>query len=112
METRKTFGVVDYDSFTFTFRDDNPMKFNLKEQFKEPNPEPHFILYKNIVWRLFIFGNCDIYVPKKGRKAVCANIKESLYDYKEIENALVGQSGWDEENERFEIKRILVLQFK
>jgi hypothetical protein len=36
---------VDYDSFTFTFRDDIPMKFVTKEQYKEPNVEPHFILY-------------------------------------------------------------------
>ena len=111
-EKNQTLGVIDYNSFIFTFKDDNPMKFVPKEQYKEPNPEPHFLLYKEVDWRMFVFGNCDIYVAKKGRKSVCENNKASLYDFQGIENALSGYTGWDEDKERFNLKRVLVLQFK
>ena len=111
-ETNKVLGIIDYKSFTFTFKDNNPVKFITKEEYKELTPRPHFILYHDIDWRLFVFGNCDIYVAKKGRKALCESNNASLFDYTNFENALVGQSGWDNEKERFDIKRVVVLQFE
>ena len=109
---RKTKGICDNDSFTFTFKDqDNPMNFYVKSEYKTNN-EPHFLIYDDNDWRLFVFGNCDIYILKKGRPAACCKLSESIYNYHNEENALVGKSGWDNEKERFEIKRIIVLQFK
>ena len=110
--TNKHVGIADYDSFTFTFKDNKPMKFVPKDQYKQPNEATHFFLHEDIDWRMFFFGNLDVYVPKKGRKAACENSKGSMYDYQGIEDALCGQSGLNEEKERFPIKRVIVLQFE
>ena len=104
-------GIRDLNSFIFTFRDNTPMKFGIKEEnYKNPN-QTHFLLYDEIERRLFVFGHCDIWIPKKGRKAVCSSSSEKTYEYNGIDNVLVGQSGWDHQKDRFDIKRIVVLQY-
>ena len=100
--------VHDQQSFVFSFKNNNPMKYEMKEDMKEKSA---FFLYEKDDNRLFVFGNCDIWIPKKGRKAVCSSLYETFYDHKNIEDALVGQSGWDHQKGRFDIKRIVVLQY-
>ena len=105
-------GIRDLKSFTFTFRDNKPLKFNLKSSYNESKPNAQFFLSTDVDWRLFMFGNCDIWIPKNGLKGSCTSMNESSYDHQGIENALVGQSGWDVEKGCFDLKRIVVLQFK
>ena len=84
------------------------MKYEMKEDKKN---ESAFYLYKQDDNRLFVFGNCDIWIGKKGFKAECEQDEESYYDYQGNEKALTGRSGLKSED-KFDIKRIIVIQFK
>ena len=103
-------GVNDRNSFLFTFKNDSPKKFHVKNE-KGYLDDVHFILYQDIDWRLCIFGNCDIWIAKKGRKSVCCPTRESQYQLTE-EAELIGKSGWDELTDKFYVKRIVVFQFQ
>ena len=104
-EEGNTHGVEDSQSFLFSFKDNKSMKYEMKEHKKN---ESTFLLYDEDDDRLFIFGECDIWVGKKGRKAYCKQNEESLYDYQGNENALTGTENGD----KFDTKRIVVYQFK
>ena len=51
----------------------------------------------------------DIWVGKKGYKAFCKQDDDSYYDYHGNEKALTGITG---NQNKFEIKRIIVIQFQ
>ena len=73
--------------------------------------EPIFYLCDSDVDPLFAFGKLseyEIWIGKKNIKSYCQQSENSNYDYKGNENALTGISG--EEN-RFDIKRFIVIQF-
>ena len=101
-------GLNDTESFVFTFKDNKPMKFELKEDKKN---EPIFHLCDCIIDSLFAFGNefeYEIWIGKKNIKSYCQQNEKSIYDYKGNENALIGITG--RENQ-FDIKRIIAIQF-
>ena len=102
----------DPQSFLFSFKDNQPMKYELKEEKKN---ESTFYLHHEDDFRLFVFGTLyhyEIWMGKKGEKAFCCQHSESLYDFKGNENALTGISGIEYGENMFDIKRILVIQFK
>ena len=88
-------GVDDPQSFLFSFKDNKPIKYEMKEDKKN---ESSFYLYDEDDERLFIFGNCEIWVGKRGEKAGCKQDEQSFYDYKGNEKALCGITGFEEEN--------------
>ena len=103
-ETWKVEGLNDPESFVFTFKDNQPMKFELKEDKKN---EPIFHLCDSIVDPLFAFGY-DIWIGKKNIKSYCQQSENSNYDYKGNEKVLIGITGIEN---KFDIKRIIVIQF-
>ena len=108
IETRKWECLNDPKSFLFTFKDNIPMKFELKEDKKN---EPIFYLCDCIMDPLFAFGEeyeYEILILKKNIKSWCEQSENSLYDYKGKEKALIGISGKDN---KFDIKRFIVIQF-
>ena len=87
------------------------MKFVTKDQYADPetNLEPHFILYAEIDWRILVFGNCDIWVGKKGVGLSTLLKRETYYDYNGKKNVFMNEKGNDQD---LRLKRIVVLQFK
>ena len=61
----KLFGIVDGESFVFTFKDGVGKKYHLKEDQKIQSV---FFLYPSDDDKLFLFGNGEISVGKKGNK--------------------------------------------
>ena len=92
----------------FIFKYNKPMKFKLKEDKKN---EPIFHLCDSIIDPLFAFGNMseyEIWIGKKNIKSYCIQNENSNYDYRGNENALIGITGI---SNKFDIKRIIVIQF-
>ena len=84
------------------------MKFELKEDKKN---EPIFHLCDCIRDPLFAFGNMseyEIWIGKENIQSYCRQSQNSIYDYKGKEKALTGISGIEN---RFDIKRFIVIQF-
>ena len=106
-------GTIDLKSFVFTFKDDEPTKYNLKKDMKK---EPTFSIGLYDTETLFSFGlylNHDIWVGKKGAQAYCFQNNKSFFDYRNARNALTDISTEENgEENKFDIKRVIVLQFK
>ena len=82
---------------------------------EEKKNESIFHLCEDWHQALFAFGSTDgyeIWVGKKGQKAFCCQHSDSLYDFKGNENALTGISGREYGDNMFDIKRVVVIQFK
>ena len=105
--------TFDPKSFIFTFKDDDPMKFCLKKEFKN---KPSFYLCDNSISCLFAFGREGCYEIWIGKKEVspfcCQNEKVSYYNFKGRKNALTGISGEKTLENQFPIKRVVVIQFQ
>ena len=113
-ETKQKDGTVDPNSFVFTFKDNDPMKFELKKDVKKEST--FFICTNENIPELFAFGPCgyhDIWVGKKGVNPFCCqNPQKSYYNFRSNKNALVGISGLKYLENQFEIKRFVVIQFQ
>ena len=103
--------IVDPQSFVFTFMNDNPMKFEMKETHKNNST---FFICTNKDYPLFAFGNyrcCyEIWVGKKNIDGFCKQKNLSNYDYRNVEKAIVGCERDDDDGE-FKINRVVVIQF-
>ena len=84
------------------------MKYDLKEEKKNQSA---FYLYEEDNSRMFVFGKCDIWIGKKGQNAFCNQSEEYHFDYQGNEKALTGKTGL-QNDDVFDIKRIIVIQFK
>ena len=85
------------------------MKFELRKDRKDNHV---FLLYDKNDDRLFVVGKRDIFIYKSNWKSVCIdNIYVCKFDYKGIEKALNGRHGLKNED-KFEVKRILVIQMQ
>ena len=84
------------------------MKYELQE---EKENESTFFLYKEDDNRLFVFGNDDIWVGKKGNKAICNQDNICCYDYEGTYGALIGRIIWNK-GEEDKTERIIVIQFQ
>ena len=104
----KRIGVIDPYSFVFSFKDNTPMKYDVRDDKKN---ESTFLLYREDDIRLFVVGECDIWIGKKGMKSYSKQDEESCYDYQGNEKALTGIIG-NVDKDMFDIKRIVVFQFK
>ena len=96
--------ISDENAFVFTFKDNKPMKFNIKKDRKDRA----FKLFEKSDDRLFLIGNGDIRIYKQN---VLSSINQDIYssfDYQGIENALIGKTGYG----CFSPKRFLVIQMK
>ena len=99
-------GIVDPQSFVFSFNKGIPIRYLMKQSKKK---EPTFILYNKYDNKLCVFGECDIWIPKQGKNAACIQNEHSFYEYQGKENALVGVSGTNEKS-RFEIKHLIAFE--
>ena len=98
--------ISDSNAFLFTFKDNNPMKFNIKKD--KNNDEITFYLFlKEDDW-LFQFGYHDIYISKQNTKSSIYQDMYCSFNYEGNENALIGKTG----KYCFTPKRILVMQMK
>ena len=100
--------IIDPKSFIFTFKDNKPLKFELKEEKKN---DSIFYLCKSDEIPLFGIGKpeeYEIWIGKKNIKDFCEQTENSNYEFKGNKNALIGISG--KEN-KFDIKRFIVIQF-
>ena len=105
----KQYYSIDPKSFVFTFKDDEPMRFKMKKVCKN---EPTFLIGNQFKDYLFVFGNADILVGKKGILSYCCQSKDSYYNYGNQLHALTGISGENGDENEFFIKRVVVIQFK
>ena len=94
--------VYDPQSFVFSFKENQPMKYVLKEDKKE---QPIITLVEKC-GKYFVFGNADILIKND---SFCIQNQHSSFDYQGNEKALAGKEGW---KESISIKRIVVIQFK
>ena len=105
----QTEGIVDQKSFLFTFKDNKPVKVDLKRNMKDKTA---FYLYKENDDRLFVFGSeCDIWIGKKGFQAACNQSERSMFDFPKRKKVLTGIIG-SSQQDKFDVKRIQVLSFK
>ena len=96
--------ISDENAFIFTFKDNKPMKFDIKKNKKDFA----FLLKDKSDDSLFDIGNYDIYINKQNIKSSIRQEDRSSFDYKGIENALIGREGfWC-----FTAKRVMVIQMK
>ena len=93
--------IKDENAFLFTFKDNKPMKFNIKKD----KSEYAFIVRTKKQEDLFNFGYYDINIYKKGYKS---EIKPNTFEYEGNTNALIGRTG----PRCFSPKRIIVIQMK
>ena len=97
-------GIIDANSFLFTFKNNNPMKFNLKKLHKSKSV---FNLNTDENREeLFTFGKDEICIKQKEFLSYCNNSENSYYNLKEKIDSLT-----DFENKKFTIKRIVVIRF-
>ena len=101
-------GVVDPQSFVFTFRNNQPTKYMMKEEKKN---ESTCFLYQQDDARMISFGRRDLFIMKKGFGAFCQKRSYSPYDFKGVDGALTGKCGWGY-NGKIGIKRVVVFQFE
>ena len=101
----KYYFISDENSFLFTFKDNKPMKFDIKKDMKNYV----FLLLKKSDDRLFLIGYDDIYIRKQNIKStIFQNEDLSSFDYQGIDKALIGKTGfWC-----FSPKRIMVFQME
>ena len=96
--------ISDSNSFIFTFKDNKPMKFDIKKD----NKYYSFRLYNEFSNRLFGIGYNDIVICKQYKKSTIYQFEYSSYDYQGIEKAVIGKIGY----QIFSPKRILVIQMR
>ena len=94
--------IGDEKVFIFTFKDNKPMKYDIKKEKKSIA----FCLWNTLNDYLFNIGNHDIDISKDNNLSSIFQNQTSSFDYKENEKALIGKTGWF----CVEIKRILVIQ--
>ena len=99
-------GIEDSKSFVFTFKNNKPMKFEMKEDKQE---EKTIRIFNEDHMNLFVIGNSEIQIGKEGLLGYCNQHEESYYNYHGISKALTNHEG--EENQ-FDIKQILVWEMK
>ena len=96
--------INDGNAFVFSLQSTNPnqemMKFEINDR------QCAFRLFKSSTDYLFRIGWNDIRIWKQHKRNECTCYQES-FNYKTIENALCGKTGW---NNPFILKRIIVLQ--
>ena len=102
-------GIIDPDSFLFSFKKGKPRIFELKEKYQN---ESVLFLPNKYHEQLFSMGNCEICVGKKGHLASCEQDEDSFFDYQGKKKALTGIEGKRYAGKQFKIKRLVVLQFK
>ena len=96
--------ISDENSFLFTFKDNKPMKFDVKKDFRKN--QVFYLFQKSDNW-LFQIGH-DIYICKQNEKSTIYQNEHSSFDYQGIEEVLIGRTGgWC-----FSPKRIMVFQMK
>ena len=93
--------IYDEKAFVFTFKDNKPMKFDIKKDKKYDA----FYLCDKSHFGLFQIGY-DIDIYKQNKKSHILQEERSSFDYQGIENALIGKTGY------FWPKRIKVFQMK
>ena len=91
----KIYNVFDAQSFLFSFKDNKPMKYELKEDKKSASV---FDLFEEWHERLFVFGDDEILIGKKGKNMYSQQNNDSLFFYKGNENALTGKTGWKDKD--------------
>ena len=96
--------IEDEKAFVFTFKNDNPLKFNILNDKKNEA----FHLFDSHSSQMCWIGN-DIIV-RDDEKFSLYQSEYSCFDYRGIENALIGKVC--DVNEYFKSKRILVIQMK
>ena len=80
--------IVDSQSFLFTFKDNEAMKFDLL-----PNRQTHsFCMYPSHEKLLFTYGLNDLHIYKQMSRIICKQTQTSSYNYNGIENALIGKA--------------------
>ena len=100
-------GVEDPNCFVFSYKDNKPNKYELRKDRKDNSI---FMLYDKNDFRLFLLGERDIFIRKSNWKSSCIDdINECKFDYQGKQKVINGKSGSNEEN-FFEVKRILVIQ--
>ena len=95
--------ISDENAFAFTFRNNNPMKFDIIKERSEG-----IFNFDDGSKRLFEVGCDDISIGKQGWGGAVHQHEHSCFDYKGIENALIGEC----EHGYFGVRRILVIQMK
>ena len=96
--------ISDENAFIFTFKDNKPMKFNIK---KDKKDKAFYLCHKSdSLNRLFEIGNDDIRIYKQNIKSSIYQNENSAFNYQGIENALIGKTGG------FSPKRIMVFQME
>ena len=107
-DENKLEGIVDENAFLFSFKDNKPMKYEIKQKMKH---QPVFFLQNEGDETLFSLGQNDIIVGKKNESTICYQDEESQFDYHNNWKALVGKTG-DEKRNEIAIKRVVVFQIK
>ena len=96
--------ISDEKSFLFTFKENKPMKFDIKKDQKDDA----FYLFDKSDDCLFSIGWNNICINKQNKQSDIHQNENSSFDYQGIENALIGKTGY----RCFSPKRILVIQMK
>ena len=96
--------INDQNAFVFTLKSVDSKREMTK--FEINDRQCAFRLFKNSTDYLFRIGWNDIRIWKQHKRNECTCYQES-FNYKSIENALCGKTGWDNP---FILKRIIVLQ--
>ena len=105
--------ICDPQQFVFTFKDNNPMKFDIR---KDAEYSVTFHICTHDILPLFAFGdlgNYEIYVVKKDNGRMCVNQPKynSIHDYGNIEKALLGWEWNGIGKDALMIERIVVVEF-
>ena len=100
------YSISNPESFLFTFKYNKPMKYPIRESLKEKSI---FTLYEDWNNELFSFGNDLIIMKTNSQKQSIIHQRNILFEDNDEKNALIGSS---KSNKSYEIKRIVVLQFR
>ena len=95
--------IFDENAFAFTFKDNKPMKFNLK---KDNKKHASFKLFDKNNERLFLLGEGDIMLNKFHRYSSLYENESCSFDYEGNKNVLIGKTGFL----CLTLKRIIVIQ--
>ena len=101
-------GIVCKNSILFSFKQGNDRIYQL-HKVKQLNPT--IFLFTQHDKQLIMFGNEDLCIMKKCYKSYCMQNEESYYNYEGNDKALSNHSG-NESSERFELKRMVVVEFE
>ena len=114
-ETQFWEGTRDFESFIFTFKDNKPLKFDMKEEKKKENKNKTNIFigqsWSRELFNMGFISECEMTIAKKGHGAWCHQSVDSYYDFGGNQCALTYKMGYGDENKN-DIKRVVVIQFK